>query len=218
MRSQSCDSGGAGNPAYLISEIVEDLQSELAGQGLWEDPAHPASSAICRALVENFKTALLSAVEGQELAQREGDVSDATLKEVARLFDKALMCLERTQELSKWLPRTVTWSLDDAMQWARTQSKNIPEAAKIMSRLARRNVGRPNKYPMYLAVFELMLQGPAISFGVARKKVQPPISQENEPGLRAGVRKVKELLRTYAPELVSQFEALHPNRAKKVNG
>jgi len=201
-----------------MSEIVEDLKGDLSRHGIWEDPKHPVSSAICRKLVENFEVALLSVVEGLELAKRHSDVSEATLKEITRLLEKALESLERTQELAEWLPQDITWPLDDALQWTRSKSNNLPEAAEILSRLARRKVGRPNKNRLYLAVFELMLQGPDTSLGIARRNVQPPISQENEPGLKAGIRKIKRLLRKHAPEFVIQFETLHPDRARMSMG
>jgi hypothetical protein len=106
---------------------------------------------------------------------------------------------------------------DEAIQWAQTL-RNIMDPKETFARLQKRKVGAPNKYRTYTDVFEFMLQGPDVSLGQARHRFNPPLPKESEPSLKAGIRLLKKLLRVEAPELLAEYESLHPDKARKVNG
>ena len=70
-----------------------------------------------------------------------------------------------------------------------------------------------------------------MSLGKAARKLYPAMTREEivtsriEQNLKAGIVDLKKLLRKHAPDLVSRYVELHPNRAslgtgapKKVNG
>jgi hypothetical protein len=151
----------------------------------------------------------------------ETDLPD-DLAEMARLSEQ----IEQIAELSKTINELGKWihssqrPLTKVEAWSRAIRLGDAEfAPDIFTDLQKRKVGRSsNRYPTYVRVFELMLQGRNVSIGIARQKIRPPLAKGEAPGLKAGILRLKKLLQKHAPDLVSRYEELHPDRAKKVNG
>jgi hypothetical protein len=129
-------------------------------------------------------------------------------------------------------------SLDELTNWIFPDSKPLPVAeairnaqvfeelgpdwvANMFHRLQTKPVGRPNRRRSTIEAFEFMLQSRENSQGKATLRFcncGGKHKAQCEQALKAGIRSLKKILRKYAPDLVSQYDALHPNRDKKVNG
>jgi hypothetical protein len=195
------------------------LPMHLAHFGLSENPARPVHSILARAFVKYTNDMFAAVYEADRLAESEDPVTRAKFDEE---FTHILKLNKEIDELRKWIyPSRAPLSPGEAFSRIASVASTFDDpdlAADLQNALQKREVGRPNRYLTYVKVFELMLQGRSVSFGIARRKLHPQLARECEPVLKAGVRALKRLLRRHAPDLVSQFEALHPDRAKKVNG
>jgi hypothetical protein len=147
--------------------------------------------------------------------------------EVMRIVEEALRLAKTVAELMRWIypPRepvsqTEAWNKVQALAKA---GADLVVVVKVFEVLQTRPVGAPAKRRQsYIAAFEFMLQSKGNSQGQAVRRFclcgNRKHGGECERNLKAGVRSLKKVLRTYAPELVARYDALHPDRAKKVNG
>jgi len=184
-----------------------------------EDPAHPVRTCLLRIFVgcfNDFETALL---ELSKLVETDQTEDPGAASDTDRLIKHINERIQVMVELTPWLfgnrlPRNGI----EAFRYAQAWSDHPEEALALFEGLQRRRVGSPNKNATYLRLFELMLESKTMSLGRARQELSPKLPRENEPSLKAGIRKVKRLLRKHAPEFVARYESLHPDRAQKVNG
>src|SRR5258705_3176391 len=93
----------------------------------------------------------------------------------------------------------------------------------LFENLQTRRVGAPvRRRKSFIATFEFMLASKNNSQGRATRKFcrcgKDKHGSNCEQNLKAGVRSLKNILRKYAPQLVTRYDLLHPNRARNVNG
>jgi hypothetical protein len=196
---------------------------QVAELGLPNDPSRPVIFALSHAFLENFNAGLSSMCEAIALASPGPGKADES--QITRALLNAIPYLQNVLELSDWMypPRTPV-ALMEAIEKAQRLSQlgaEHDDLEQLIVGLQKRPVGRPHKRQSFVLSFEFQLQSTANSQGKAMRKFCPcgkAHSVNCEQNLKAGLRSLKTVLRKYAPELVSQYEALHPNRAKKVNG
>jgi hypothetical protein len=127
-------------------------------------------------------------------------------------------------ELASWLcPPRKALTTEEILRHA-LQMKEAGLDSKVIqstiSSLQQIPAGRPHKRLRYVEVFDLMLQSPEMSLGKAIRKLNPHLTtdelveQRLEKNIKAGIVQLKKRLRKYAPDLVTRYEALHPDRAK----
>ncbi len=196
---------------------------QVAELGLPNDPSRPVIFALSHAFLENFNAGLSLMWQAIALASPRPGKADES--EIVRTLNSAIPYLRNVVELLDWMypPRTPV-NLMEAIKKAQELSQMGDERddlEPLIVGLQKRPVGRPHKRQSFVLAFEFQLQSSANSQGKAMRKFCPcgkAHSANCEQNLKAGLRSLKTVLRKYAPELVSQYEALHPNRATKVNG
>lgn len=143
------------------------------------------------------------------------------------MVTNSLRFAENLKQLTDWiyLQRTPL-AFEDAMDRAhilKEAGAESDDVEKLFQLLQKRPVGAPAKRRQsFVTAFEFMLESKENSQGQATRRFCSCGKKEHTPqceyNLKAGVRSLKKILRKYAPELVTRYDALHPNRAKKVNG
>jgi hypothetical protein len=201
-----------------------NLPACLEEFGLSDDPSRPAYSALFRALENRCNDLIHIGRETESWIDRANPSDSDCEAKLEERLKQITKLINEMQELCRWLiPDRIPLSGQEALRSIRrlitsNYSTNVELASAVLPALQKRQVGRPNKRVTYLAVFDVMLEGSHMSLGKARLKFGRQLTQENVAGLKTGLRDLKQLLRIYAPELVLQFERMHPNRDKKVNG
>jgi hypothetical protein len=194
----------------------------LSDLGLSDNPTRPVIFALSRAFVENWNAFLATSIQAAALAGP-GIVGE---EEIVRVVQKALGFLQKAYELSGWVysegrPLPFAEALSKA-QWLKKLGADPDHVEAIFSGLQKRHVGRPHRRQSFINAFEFQVRSKKNSQGQATQKFCPCGEKIHtakcEQNLRAGLRSLKKVLRKYAPELVSKYELLHPDRAKKVNG
>ena len=197
---------------------------QLADLFLKDDPSRPVQSCLSRLCLENVNAAL-SAVRALPR-----DPSTTTWVEVESVVQPAaestIQYLKNAEELMDWIyPCSRPLSFAEAFRKARELSEFGADANQVevtFSGLQKRPVGRPHQRQSFIRAFEFQLQSKRNTQGQATRKFclcgKTQHDARCEQNLKAGMRSLKKVLRRYAPELVTRYEALHPDRAKKVNG
>lgn len=190
--------------------------------GLPNDPAQPVVTVLSRAFLKN----LMTLFEIINQAHTLGTHSEVTLDEedaVGKL-ERALPFVGNLKQLLPWVhpPRkpvgfAVALNRAEALKQAGLESNDVKEVFRI---LQKRPVGAPPKRRQsFIAAFEFMLQSKQNSLGRAKRQFcrcgQEKHTVKCERGLKAGIHDLTKILRKYAPDLVFQYNALHPDRAKK---
>jgi hypothetical protein len=194
------------------------LQASLSDFGLSEDPDHPVRTVLAHKFVEHFTVGFVSLLEARELTR--GPHFDKQVQtKFKELISRSRESGQHANEIADWI-YTNRWPASDEQAFAMAQRySSITSPKELYETLRKRPVGRPNtEKHTFVEVFELMLAGSHVSLGRARSMVHPPLSLADEPRLKDGIRRLKKLLQAIAPELLSKYESLHPDRAKKVNG
>jgi hypothetical protein len=197
---------------------------QAADLGLPNDPSRPVMFALSRAFLQNFNAALLSISEAVALASPDPGKADES--QIIRSINNAIPCLQNVGELSDWMypPRTPVTLMEavEKAQELRQWGAEREDIEPLIVELQKRPAGRPHKRQWFVLAFEFQLQSSANSQGKAVRNFCPCAGNAHsancEQNLKAGLRSLKKVLRKYAPELASQYESLHPNRARKVNG
>ena len=197
-------------------------QVKLSNFGLSDDPEQPVRSLIAREFIERLNLGISILQDSVHLAQ-EKNHNPAVCEMVFVRASKALEYFEQVNELLDWLgvnskhiPRKMGGFIHlnplSGASSAGNRESRVPQSS------IKHSAGRPNENPTYVALFELMLQSPRTSLGKALQMLKPPLPAERRASLKAGILKLKKLLRVYAPEILEQYEKLHPDRAKKPMG
>lgn len=197
---------------------------QAAQLGLPDDPSRPVCFALSRAFLENFNEVLSATAEATLAAKhkRKNEVES----EILRILKSAGTYVENCRELMHWVYlSSAPLSFEQVIANVRQMSQLGAEAddvKEIFIGLQKCPVGRPHKRQSYIRAFEFQLQSKQNTQGQATRKFCPCGAKIHttkcEQNLKAGMRSVKKVLRKYAPELVSRYEVLHPDRARKVNG
>jgi hypothetical protein len=207
---------------------VSSLKFQLPDLRLSNDPGRPVLSALSSAFLENLNALFAIALEAAALAERCQDLQDRNRAEpeMVRLIEAALQRANRVHELAHWVyPAREPLALKDALDKAQALiQEGAPDdwVEDTFKDLQKRRVGRPNKRQSFIKAFEFQVQSTTNSQGKATRNFCPCGGKLHtakcEQNLKAGMRSLKKVLRKYAPELVSRYEELHPDRARKVNG
>jgi hypothetical protein len=194
------------------------IQLSDFGFGLNEDPTLEVRSALTRTCLENLNRAHDAFLKARALGDPAAPLAAAELKTSEEF-------LGNFAELLDWLyPARKAMSVEEALTQAQSWQQNgVPSdfVIEMFPRLLKRDIGAPHKRELYIAAFELQLRSKDMSLGKVTRKLCPCGGEHGpkcEQNLKAGIRSLKRLLRKYAPDLLSRYEALHPDRAKKVNG
>ena len=202
---------------------MSSLSLQPAELGLPNDPSRLVTFALGRALVENWNAFLSTVIEATQLAQESPQRIDEA--EAVRRMDIALGFVKNARELVDWVylsnrPLPFTEAFSHA-QRLKEVGYDADWVKATLTGLQKRPVGRPHQRQLFINAFEFQLEAKRNSQGQATRKFCPcgkAHTAKCEQNLKAGMRSLKKVLRKYAPELVSKYEELHPDRAKKVNG
>jgi hypothetical protein len=210
-----------------IEELSRLKKFKPSDFGLIEDPNYPARSALGAAYTDAFNNVISTVLAmASEVANHPGETCTAT-------FDDALNALKQHldnfSELHDWLfPPREPISLNAASDWIpRLQELGYPFNLiyEIVSGLQKRKIGRPHSHLRRDACihgFERQLGSRRCGLHKVTRELCPCAksvhSTSCEQNMRAGIRSLKKVLHKHAPELVSRYEKLHPDRDKKVNG
>ena len=200
---------------------------QVSDLGLSEDgKVSPVRTALGRAFVQRFNSAM-EAIErakaAAEIPTRDQDSLEAGRQAAEGALGEATKMLEDVEELLDWLlgPEKPVGIPEAAAVALKATDLSLNDAAAVFLRLQKRSVGRPHKRDLFVDAFDLQLTSKDMSLGKVTRKLCRCGSEHTsrcQENLRAGIRSLKVVLRRYAPELVTQYEVLHPDRAKKVNG
>jgi len=184
-----------------------------------EDQSHPVSYALSCACDENWRAlsdivAKLAVEAARPIEQR---ISEA---DAAREIEIALSYIKNVAEIQTWIVYRKALPMEEAFQRAqRFRELGEDWVQEMLSGLQKLRQGRPaTRRQSHIAAFEFMLLTKKNSLGQAVKRFCPcgnKHQRECQQNLKAGVHSLTKMLRKYAPELVEQYEALHPDRAKK---
>jgi hypothetical protein len=195
---------------------------QLSDFGLPEEPARPVQFALSCVFVQNL-SAFIAIVEETHALVSQSVVKPDEADVVGKL-KSALPLVENARELSHWVyppaePLTVAEarSKADALQQAGLEPDLVEQMLRV---LQKRSVGKPAKRRgAFIAAFELMLQSKKNSLNKAVREFCPcggNHTPECHQRFKTGIHDLKKILRKYAPDLVPQYDALHPDRTKKV--
>jgi hypothetical protein len=193
--------------------------------GLPNDSTATVKSALDIALIENINA--MTATLEEALALARPSAAPADRADAIRMVRDSLPIVRSANELSDWvsLPRR-PMAFDEALRKAQTlagPSPNSDEVELWLRSLRTRSVGAPaRRRESFISAFEFMLQSKGNSQGVATRKFCECGRQNHdvncERNLKAGIRSLKKVLRKHAPELLTRYDSLHPDRAKKADG
>jgi hypothetical protein len=207
-------------------EVAMPLQ--LSDLHLTQDPTRPVHTALSRVCLDSFNEAADAMSEAMAVAERRATMphAEAELK-VMRLFETVARSLTTVNELMDWVylspgrPMPFQKALNEALA-LRELGAEPADVQAILSGLQKRPVGRPHQRQVFMKAYEFQLQSESNTQGKATRMFCPCGQKIHtarcEQNLKAGMRGLKKVLRRYAPDLVSRYEVLHPNRDKKVNG
>jgi len=192
--------------------------------GLVESADTPALNALIHAYMERVNVIFPAITRAAELLEK----PEAKTAVTEKLLSLGPM-VEELKELGAWLyPTRRRLTTDETVSCALQLQRDGVESEAIqhmISGLQEIPAGRPRKRERCVEVFDLMLQSQRMSRRKAIQKLYPHLSAEDisrahlEESIKAGIGGLKKVLRKYAPELLTQYDRLHPDRAKiKVNG
>jgi hypothetical protein len=199
---------------------VRSLELLPADFILPNDPTHPVVFALGRAALEKW-TAIAEATDALErLAtdpEREGRDADAQ-----KLMKTVRHLLENVNELGLWIYGRRAFPIEEAFTKAQVfKELGNDWMERFCARLQKLPHGSPPKRRQaYIQAFEFMLRSRSNSLGKAVPKYCPCGKTHTKKCLdrfKTGIRGLKKILRKFGPDLVAQYDALHPNRAKPVN-
>jgi hypothetical protein len=188
--------------------------------GLVESADTPALNALIHAYMERVNVLFPAITRAAELLEK----PEAKTAMTEQLLSLGPM-VEELKELGAWLyptrrPLTTKETVSCVVQLERAGVES--EAIQHMiSGLKEIRAGRPHKRERCVEVFDLMLQSQRMSRRKAIQKLYPHLSTEDisrahlEENIKAGIVSLKKVLREYAPELLAQYDRLHPDRAKR---
>jgi hypothetical protein len=196
---------------------------QVAELGLPNDPSRPVMFALGHAFLENFNAGFSSMWEAIALASPGPGKADES--QITRTLLDAIPYLQNVLELSDWMypprtPVTLMQAVDRAQELLKMGAERA-DLEQLIVGLQKRPAGRPHQRQLFINAFEFQLEARRNSQGQATRKFCPcgkAHTAKCEQNLKAGMRSLKKVLRKYAPELVSRYEELHPDRARKVNG
>jgi hypothetical protein len=182
------------------------------------DPSRPVLHALARACAKNwdafFDTIMKAGVEANRPpAEQELDV--------VQMVQSALAHIESVAEITRWIfplaPPLATQEAEVKAQQFSALGQDYVE--ELVSRLQKLPAHRPSKRRQsHIAAFEFMLRSKRNSLGQAVLNFCPcggTHSTKCHANLKAGIHALKKVLRKYAPELVDQYDVLHPDRDTK---
>jgi hypothetical protein len=176
--------------------------------------------ALIRAFVENV-SALRACVEvgGALVAQADAKAHEA---EVMQVVQDALQLAQNLKALAGWIyPRKVV-PVEEALRKAEAfRELGDDWVGSMCSALQTFPEGAPPRMRRsHIDAFEFMLQSQKNTLGMAVPKFCTCGGEHTarcRERLKTGVRGLKKILRKHAPDLVFQYESLHPNRDKKAD-
>ena len=184
------------------------------------DLSRPVMFALGRASFEKW-TAIAETTDAlKQLAihpEREGAEADAK-----KLMKTVIQLLETVNELGRWIYCVRALPIEEAFTKAQTFKELGNDWTERLCALLQKlpQGSPPTRRQVHINAFEFMLQSRTNSLGKATKKYCPCGKKHTEKcyeGFKTGIRSLKKILRKFAPDLVTQYDALHPDRAKPVN-
>jgi hypothetical protein len=215
MRSAACS--GRSIDRQLLRRRVRSLELLREDFNLPNDPTHPVMFALGRAALEK-RTAIAETTDAlRRLAtdlEREGAEADAK-----KLMKTVIQLVENVNELGRWIYCVKALPAEEAFAKAQTfKELGNDWTERFCARLQKLPQGSPPKRRQaHIDAFEFMLRSRTNSMISATKKYCPCGKKHNKKcyaSFKTGIRGVKKILRKFAPDLVTQYDALHPDRAK----
>ena len=201
--------------------------SQLSDLGLPEDNSRPVQTVLSKACLEKFNAGFTAVEAAQRAKEQRGILGRAeTERMVTELVQAAKQSFGTALELMDWVyPLGRPMQFVDAIgkaQFLIHLGADSEFVEPIFADLQSRPVGRPHHRQAFVRAFEFMMLSKANTQGRATKRFCPCGAKAHcakcEQNLKAGMRSLKKVLRKHAPDLVSKYDILHPDRAKKVNG
>ena len=184
------------------------------------DPSHPVQNAFARACKSNFE-ALCDAVMKIKLEADRSPDEQPSESEVVQMALSVVAYSKSFNEILGWnvaprRPLGIEEATVKAQQFAELGQDYVEDMASL---LQQRPAHRPSKRRQsHIAAFEFMLASKRNTLGQAVRKFCPCGGSHDtkcRANLKAGIRVLKKVLGRYAPELVDQYDVLHPDRHTK---
>jgi hypothetical protein len=201
---------------------------QLSDLNLPEDASRPVQTALSRAYLDNISASLDATNHGLAILGNPPTIPQGdTAQELHQFYVTSLQSGKTALELSNWVyppkpPLSFVQALNAVQPLKDVAGADPYRLKKLFADLQRRPIGRPHQRQTFIRAFEFMLLSKANSQGQAVKKFCRCGAQAHtvkcEQALKAGMRSLKKVLRKHAPDLVSRYDVLHPDRSKKVNG
>ena len=183
------------------------------------DPTRPAASALSNAFVENwnaFEAILRDAV--RIVTSPEGKLRE--LEVVGMIETARLGPFRNAIEITHWVYERKALPVEEARRLAQGAKELGDDCVEQMfQNLQKLSKGTPPRRRQGdIRAFEFMLLSEKNTIGRAVTKFcgcggsHTPSCQVR---LKTGIKSVKRILRKYAPDLVSRYDVLHPDRSKK---
>jgi hypothetical protein len=197
-----------------------DLSSRLQPSdfNLSNDESRPVLFALSHAFVENMSAFFASAQAASALAARSDKEAHET--QVLQLVEDCVRFARNLKALLSWIyPRKVL-PIEEAVLRAQALKELGDDWVESVSKAMQKfpEGAPPRMRQLHIDVFEFMLQSKKNSLGLAVRKFCPcggTHTLKCRQRLKTGVRSLKKMLRHYAPDLVSRYDSLHPNRDRE---
>jgi len=183
------------------------------------DPSQPVLSALRRACTENWSAfTALTARAGKLVAEKSLNEIEAV-----KMMELALMHATNVSEILRWVSCRKPFPVEQALQRAEPFRELGDEWVETFaSSLQKLPQGRPSKKRQsHIDAFEYMLRSRNNTMGQAVRRFCTCGEQQHDAecyrNIKAGIHVVSKMLHKHAPEIVAQYDALHPDRAKKLD-
>jgi hypothetical protein len=198
-----------------MREVGMSSRFQPSDFGLLSDPTRPVLEVLGRAFVDNLNAAEQILHEAHDLASQPKSMAQET--DVMRMAKAVLQFSRNADELSHWIftPKTLSDEAagrkaeafrglgDDYVKDMRSRAQKLPEGKPARMRQS------------HILAFEFMLQSKENSLIKATKQFCT-CGQSHRTKctgrFKTGIRGLKKVLRKHAPDLLSRYEAFHPNR------
>ena len=183
--------------------------------GLSDDSNRLVLSALSRAFIENLSEFHARVEAAGVLAVR----SDAKIheSEVMQLLQDGDRLAQNLKELARWIYRRKALPFEEAVRRAKDfKALGDDWVEQMCTGLQKLSEGAPPRMRRsHIDAFEFMLQSKENTLGTAMLRFCTCGGRHTakcRQRLKTGVRSLKKVLRKYAPDLVSRYDSLHPDR------
>jgi hypothetical protein len=191
------------------------LRLKLTDVNLPNDPANVVEFALGSAFIKNWNAFAEAIIElGAKCTVGEIDEIEAKKK-----LENAIVFLENTDEIQRWIYGRKVLPAQVAIAQAQVfGALGTDWTTNFATRLQKRSQGSPPSRRLTdIRAFEFMLRSSRNSLGQSVKQFCPCEKKHTKECLgrfKTGIRSLKKILRKFAPDLVTRYDLLHPDRAR----